>query len=90
MYSSRLNYICKTLSIFGNAYYRVQPPPRDLINATVATHAFVRPNWVDQIAEIGGMTEQEKKLGRQMTAYYVTDVLHAHGGNSEYCTCVQG
>jgi hypothetical protein len=31
------------------------------------------------------MTEQEKKLGQQMTIYFVTEVLRAHGGNSVYC-----
>ncbi len=41
--------------------------------------------WVDQVAGIGEMNEQQKKLGQGMTAYYITDVLRAHGGNSEYC-----
>jgi hypothetical protein len=30
------------------------------------------------------MTEQEKKLGQQMTIYFVTEVLRAHGANSVY------
>jgi hypothetical protein len=42
-------------------------------------------NWVDQVADIGGMNEEEKNLGQQMTIYYVTEVLRMHGGNSAYC-----
>jgi glyoxylase-like metal-dependent hydrolase (beta-lactamase superfamily II) len=42
-------------------------------------------NWIDQVAGIGEMSEQQRKLGQGMTAYYITDVLRAHGGNSEYC-----
>jgi glyoxylase-like metal-dependent hydrolase (beta-lactamase superfamily II) len=41
--------------------------------------------WIDQVAGIGEMNEQQKKLGQGMTAYYITDVLRAHGGNSQYC-----
>ncbi len=41
--------------------------------------------WIDQVAGIGEMSEQQRKLGQGMTAYYITDVLRAHGGNSEYC-----
>ena len=41
--------------------------------------------WIDQVAGIGEMSEQQRKLGRGMTAYYITDVLRANGGNSEYC-----
>jgi hypothetical protein len=39
---------------------------------------------VDQVADTGRMTEQEKKLGQQMTIYFVTEVLWAHGANSVY------
>jgi hypothetical protein len=42
-------------------------------------------SWVDQVADIGRMTEQEKKLGQQMTIYFVAEVLQAHGANSVYC-----
>jgi glyoxylase-like metal-dependent hydrolase (beta-lactamase superfamily II) len=42
-------------------------------------------DWIDQVAGIGEMNEQQRRLGQGMTAYYVTDVLRAHGGNSEYC-----
>ena len=42
-------------------------------------------DWIDQVAGIGEMDEQQKKLGQGMTAYYIADVLRAHGGNSEYC-----
>jgi glyoxylase-like metal-dependent hydrolase (beta-lactamase superfamily II) len=42
-------------------------------------------DWIDQVAGIGEMDEQQEKLGQGMTAYYITDVLRAHGGNSEYC-----
>jgi glyoxylase-like metal-dependent hydrolase (beta-lactamase superfamily II) len=42
-------------------------------------------DWIDQVGGIGEMDEQQKKLGQGMTAYYVTDVLRTHGGNSEYC-----
>ena len=42
-------------------------------------------DWIDQVAGIGEMSEQQRRLGQGMTAYYITDVLRAHGGNSEYC-----
>ena len=42
-------------------------------------------DWIDQVGGIGEMDEQQKKLGQGMTAYYITDVLRTHGGNSEYC-----
>lgn len=54
-------------------------------SASSQTAAACAKTWVDQVADIGGMTEQEKKLGQGMTGYYVKDVLRAHGGNSEYC-----
>ena len=41
--------------------------------------------WIDQVAGIGEMNEQQKELGQKMTAYYIKDVLRAHRGNSEYC-----
>jgi glyoxylase-like metal-dependent hydrolase (beta-lactamase superfamily II) len=41
--------------------------------------------WIDQVGGIGEMSEQQRKLGQGMTTYYITDVLRAHGGNSEYC-----
>ena len=41
--------------------------------------------WVDEVAFIGRLTEQEKALGLRMTLYYVRDVLRAHGGDSGYC-----
>jgi hypothetical protein len=28
------------------------------------------------------MNEEEKKVGQQMTMYYITEVLRMHGGNS--------
>jgi hypothetical protein len=31
------------------------------------------------------MNEEEKKVGQQMTMYYITEVLRMHGGNSAYC-----
>jgi glyoxylase-like metal-dependent hydrolase (beta-lactamase superfamily II) len=42
-------------------------------------------DWIDEIAGIGEMDDQQKKLGQGMTTYYITDVLRAHHGNSEYC-----
>jgi len=42
-------------------------------------------DWIDQVGGIGEMDEKQKKLGQGMTAYYITDVLRTHGGNSEYC-----
>jgi glyoxylase-like metal-dependent hydrolase (beta-lactamase superfamily II) len=42
-------------------------------------------DWIDQVGGIGEMDERQKKLGQGMTAYYITDVLRTHGGNSEYC-----
>jgi hypothetical protein len=42
--------------------------------------------WVEQIADIGDMTEPQKRLGEQMTLYYATDVLRAHSDNSAFCT----
>jgi glyoxylase-like metal-dependent hydrolase (beta-lactamase superfamily II) len=46
-------------------------------------------DWINQVAGIGEMDEQQKNLGQGMTAYYITDVLRAHGGNSEYCAEVK-
>jgi hypothetical protein len=39
-------------------------------------------DWIDQVAGIGEMSEQQRKLGRGMTAHYITDVLRAYSGNS--------
>jgi glyoxylase-like metal-dependent hydrolase (beta-lactamase superfamily II) len=52
---------------------------------SLQTAAKCASDWIDQVAGIEEMSEQQRKLGRGMTAYYVTDVLRAHGGNSEYC-----
>jgi glyoxylase-like metal-dependent hydrolase (beta-lactamase superfamily II) len=49
------------------------------------TAAQCAADWIDQVASIGEMSEQQRKLGQGMTAYYITNVLRAHGGNSEYC-----
>jgi glyoxylase-like metal-dependent hydrolase (beta-lactamase superfamily II) len=55
-------------------------------SASSQTAAECAKSWVDQVAEIGGMTDKEKQLGQGMTVYYVKDVLRAHGGNSGYCS----
>src|SRR5260370_37214765 len=54
-------------------------------SASPQTATVCARSWVDQVADTGRMTEQEKKLGQQMTIYFVTEVLRAHGGNSVYC-----
>ena len=54
-------------------------------SASSQTTAACAKAWVDQVADIGKMTDQEKQLGQGMTGYYVKDVLRAHSGNSEYC-----
>jgi glyoxylase-like metal-dependent hydrolase (beta-lactamase superfamily II) len=54
-------------------------------SASSQSAAGCAKSWVDQIADISDMTEQQKKFGEQMTLYYVTDVLRAHGGNSAFC-----
>ena len=54
-------------------------------SASTQTPTVCARNWVDQVADIGGMNEEERKLGQQMTMYYVTEVLRMHGGNSAYC-----
>jgi hypothetical protein len=53
-------------------------------SASTLTPTMCARNWVDQVADIGGMNEEEKNLGLQMTIYY-TEVLRMHGGNSAYC-----
>jgi hypothetical protein len=37
-------------------------------------------DWIDQVAGIGEMSEQQRKLGQGMTTYYITDVLRAQCG----------
>jgi glyoxylase-like metal-dependent hydrolase (beta-lactamase superfamily II) len=54
-------------------------------SASSQTAAACAKTWIDQVADIGRMTDQEKELGQGMTVYYVKDVLRAHGGNSGYC-----
>jgi glyoxylase-like metal-dependent hydrolase (beta-lactamase superfamily II) len=49
------------------------------------TAAVCANTWVDMVSGIGDMTEQQKKMGQQMTLYYVTEVLRKHGGDSGYC-----
>jgi glyoxylase-like metal-dependent hydrolase (beta-lactamase superfamily II) len=41
--------------------------------------------WIDATAAMGGLSSNDKARGREMTVYYVSDVLRANGGNSKYC-----
>jgi glyoxylase-like metal-dependent hydrolase (beta-lactamase superfamily II) len=54
-------------------------------SASSESAANCAASWIDQVATIGGMSDSEKKLGKGMTIYYITEVLRAHGGNSAYC-----
>jgi glyoxylase-like metal-dependent hydrolase (beta-lactamase superfamily II) len=41
--------------------------------------------WIGAVAPLGKLTAEEKAQGREMTVYYVADVLRPNGGNSRYC-----
>jgi len=41
--------------------------------------------WVNAVAGMGKMAEDDRKMARGMAAYYVADVLRPNGGNSKYC-----
>jgi glyoxylase-like metal-dependent hydrolase (beta-lactamase superfamily II) len=58
-----------------------------LLSCSNSSHTALQcsTNWIDQVAGVGEMNDQQRKLGQGMMAYYLTDVLRAHGGNSQYC-----
>lgn len=50
-------------------------------SASAQTPTACARSWIDQVAEIGGMNKEKKKLGQSMTMDYVTQVLRMHGMN---------
>lgn len=52
---------------------------------TAETPRTCADGWVNAVAGMGKMSEDDKKKARGMAVYYVGDVLRLNDGNSKYC-----